>query len=169
MSSPESVILRAVLIGIGATIFLDVCAALLAQLFKMPPMNWSLVGRWIGHMRNGRLVHENIARVDAVPGETAIGWVAHYLIGIAYGLLLVVISGREWLVEPTMLPPLFLSWVMLLAPFFVMMPGMGSGIAGSKTPNPNVARLRSFIGHSIFGAGLFTTAVATAYLWPTSA
>lgn len=66
--------------------------------------------------------------------------------------------------QPTLLPPLILSWLLLVAPYFLMMPGMGSGIAGVKTPKPNVTRLKSLIGHSIFGFGMYGSALLSASL-----
>jgi hypothetical protein len=40
-----------------------------------------------------------------------------------------------------------------------MQPGMGAGIAASKTPNPNVARLRSIVTHTVYGIGLYGSAL----------
>jgi Protein of unknown function (DUF2938) len=36
-----------------------------------------------------------------------------------------------------------------------MQPGMGAGIAASRTPRPAVARLHSLVTHGIFGLGLY--------------
>src|SRR5262245_33531013 len=36
--------------------------------------------------------------------------------------------------------------------------GHGYGMAGSRTPKPNVTRLKSVIGHSMFGIGMYMTA-----------
>jgi hypothetical protein len=44
--------------------------------------------------------------------------------------LLLAICGPAWAERPTVLPPLILSLALLAAPFFVMQPGMGAGIAG---------------------------------------
>jgi hypothetical protein len=52
----------------------------------------------------------------------------------------------------------------LLAPFFIMQPGIGARIAASKTPNPNVARLRSIVAHTVFGIGLYGSALPSALL-----
>jgi hypothetical protein len=46
------------------------------------------------------------------------------------------------------------------APFFLMQPGMGAGIAASRTPRPNAARLQSLLTHAVFGLGLYITAWA---------
>ncbi|HYE51723.1 MAG TPA: DUF2938 family protein [Azospirillaceae bacterium] len=54
---------------------------------------------------------------------------------------------------------MILALGLLVAPFFIMMPGMGSGIAGSRTPEPAMTRLKSLGEHSVFGLGLYGTAL----------
>lgn len=103
-----------------------------------------------------------MANAPLVKGEAAIGWIGHYVIGISYGLLLVAFWGQPWIAQPSSLPPLLLSWALLVAPYFIMMPGMGAGFAGSKTPKLTIARLKSVAGHSIFGLGMYATALALA-------
>lgn len=83
----------------------------------------------------------------------------HYLIGIGYGLLLVAIQGVDWLRSPTLGAPMALSLGLLVLPYFVMMPGMGMGIAASRTGKPDIARLKSLAGHSVFGSGMYPTAL----------
>jgi hypothetical protein len=63
---------------------------------------------------------------------------------------------------------MLLAWVLLVAPYFIMMPGMGMGIAGSRTPQPKVTRLKSVMGHSVFGLGMYATGRLLALYWPTS-
>jgi hypothetical protein len=43
----------------------------------------------------------------------------------------------------------------------VMQPAMGAGIAASRTPRPNLARLRSVVTHTVYGLGLY----ASAWMW----
>ena len=50
--------------------------------------------------------------------------------------------------------------VTVLAPFLIMQPGMGAGIAASRTPRPGAARLQSLITHAVFGFGLYLAASA---------
>ena len=47
-----------------------------------------------------------------------------------------------------------------------MMPGMGAGIAGAKTPKPNVTRLKALVAHSVFGLGMYATALALTQVKP---
>lgn len=151
-----------ILVGIGGTIVLDIYAWLLATFFGLPATNWLLVGRWIGHMKSGKFIQSALPKAEKIPGELIIGWVVHYLIGIAYGLILMFCVNPQWVQFPTLVPSLLVAWVGIAAPFFIMMPGMGAGIAGAKTPNPTVTRLRSFAGHSVFGVGMFLTALVLA-------
>ena len=159
MTEGIEIAIGAALVGIGGTVILDLWASLLQRFFGVSAANWAMVGRWVGHMPAGRFVHENIGRAAPVSGELAIGWIVHYAIGILYGLLLVGLWGVEWLRQPTLLPPMILALGLLVAPYFIMMPGMGSGIAGAKTPKPNMTRLKSVVGHSVFGLGMYVTAL----------
>jgi hypothetical protein len=46
-----------------------------------------------------------------------------------------------------------------LVPYLVMQPSFGLGFAASKTPNPNQARLKSLMTHTVFGVGLYLWAL----------
>jgi hypothetical protein len=45
-----------------------------------------------------------------------------------------------------------------------MQPGMGAGVAASRTPRPATARLHSLVTHGIFGLGLYAAGWATSLL-----
>jgi hypothetical protein len=45
-----------------------------------------------------------------------------------------------------------------------MQPGMGAGIAASRAPRPNAARLQSLVTHTIFGLGLYVAGLVLNYL-----
>ena len=169
MSSAAELVVKAALIGIGGTIVLDLWALFTARVMGLPATNWAMVGRWFGNMPRGQLVQGTMTTAKPVTGELAIGWMAHYAIGIFYGLLLPAFWGRDWLDRPTLLPAMILAWVLLVAPWFMMMPGMGMGIAGSRTPRPTITRLRSAMNHSVFGLGMYATAIALALTWPAAA
>ena len=151
----------AVLIGTGATGFLDLWSAARARLSGAPMPDYSLVGRWLAHMVRGRLLHDAIAKSAPVKGERLIGWAAHYLIGIAFAAALLIGWGPEWAREPTLIPALIVGIGSVAAPFLLMQPGMGLGIAARRAPNPAAARLRSIITHAIFGLGLYAAGWAT--------
>ncbi|HKU46580.1 MAG TPA: DUF2938 domain-containing protein [Burkholderiales bacterium] len=146
---------NATLIGTGATAVMDLWGVVRQRAFGIPNANYGLVGRWIAWMPRGRFRHERIAATPAVKGEKAIGWAAHYAIGIAFAGLLVVLQGPQ----PTLASALMVGIGTVAAPFLLMQPGMGAGIAASRTPRPNAARLQSLVTHAVFGFGLYAAAL----------
>ena len=148
-------IVTSVLTGVGATLVMDVWGVVRKQLFGIPPADYGMVGRWIGHMAHGQFRHERIAAASPITGERILGWSSHYLIGIAFACGFVWIVGFEWLRHPTLAPALVFGIATVVAPFLMMQPGMGAGIAASRTPKPNTARLQSLMTHTAFGVGLW--------------
>lgn len=162
MSDVLELAIRVVLSGIGATVILDLWSFFLKSIFAVPLPDYAMVGRWVGHFPRGCFVHESVANASGVAGEHLIGWTVHYGIGILYAGVRVAFVGANWVSAPTVLPALIVGVTTLAAPLFIMQPAMGMGIASSKTPNPNVARLRSFAAHIVFGFGLYLSAVVLA-------
>ncbi|WP_116473081.1 DUF2938 domain-containing protein [Zobellella maritima] len=148
-------LLFAVFIGVGATVVMDLWGFARKPLFGIPPPNYALVGRWIAYMTHGRFRHNAISASAPVRGEHILGWTFHYLTGIAFAAFLIVIWGPEWVRQPTMGPALTVGIGTVVAPFLLMQPGMGAGIAASRTPRPASARLQSLVAHTVFGLGLY--------------
>jgi len=157
-------LLSAVAVGLGATLFMDLCALLLKRAFGTPSANYCLVGRWFRHMPEGTFRHESIASSSPKSFECAAGWIAHYIIGVVYALVLVALVAGDWLARPTLMPPLLLGIGTVLIPFLVMQPSFGLGVAASRAPSPMQARLRSLMAHIVFGVGLYVCAVGVSYV-----
>lgn len=161
------IIVRAIAIGVGATLVMDVWGVLLKRGFGVRGLDYAMVGRWLGHMPAGRFAHASIAAAAPVRGERVLGWIVHYATGIVFAGLLLAICGAGWARRPTMLPALVMGLATVAAPFLLMQPGMGLGVAASNTPYPHVARLRSLVTHTVFGFGLYGAAwvLAWALAW----
>lgn len=157
---------RTVLLGIGATAFTDLWGLARGPLLGVPAPDYRLVGRWIGHMRDGCFRHASIARAAPVAHESVIGWVVHYLTGIAFGFLLIALAGNRWLARPLLLPALLVGVGTVAAPFLIMQPAMGAGVASSRSTRPGSARLQSLLTHCAFGIGLYATGLVTQWLHP---
>jgi energy-converting hydrogenase Eha subunit B len=155
-----------IVIGIGATFVMDIWSVVRRLLFGVQFPNYRLVGRWIAHMAGGRFLHKSIAASPPLYGEVLIGWTAHYVIGIGFAGMLTAAYGMAWCREPTVAPALGVGLATVLAPFLIMQPGMGAGMAASRTANPTAARLQSLISHVVFGLGLYVSALAVSWLAP---
>lgn len=157
-------VLRVVAVGVGATLVMDAWALVLRHVYGVAGLDYRMVGRWLGHMAGGRFRHDGIGRAAPVPAEAAIGWAAHYAIGIGFAAGLVVVQGDNWLQAPTVAPALLTGVVTVVAPLLVLQPALGLGVAASRTPAPGAARARSLITHLVFGTGLYVAARLTAAL-----
>ena len=163
MSTMLELAVRALLIGVGATLVMDLWALVLRR-FGVPSLDFALLGRWIGHLPTGTLVHESIAKAAPVRGERLLGWGAHYSIGVAFAGVLLATFGPGWAQSPTLWPALLIGVATVVAPLFILQPALGAGIASSKTPRPFFNTMKSLATHAVFGAGLYLAAVATAPL-----
>lgn len=161
-----SYLVSTLITGIGATAVMDIWGLVRKPLLGIARPDYGLVGRWLGHMTHGRFRHESIATSPRVRGECLIGWVAHYLTGIGFAAVLIGSRGLAWVQHPTIGPAFIVGIATVAAPFLLMQPGMGAGIAASRTPRPGAARLQSLITHAVFGLGLYAAGWAAHLICP---
>lgn len=150
---------KGVVVGVGATVLMDVWAIVLWKAFGQARPNWAPVGRWFWHLKNGVIFHDDIGKVEPYGHELALGWTSHYAVGILYGVILALIVGDSWFAAPTFLPAWILGIVTVGAGWFLLQPGLGIGVAASKLPNANKVRLLNLVSHTVFALGLFGTAL----------
>lgn len=165
MSDKIELAVRAIAIGVGGTMAMDLWAALLRR-FGVPSLNFAFLGRWVGHVPKGRWMHDSIAKAEPVAGELLIGWGTHYAIGITFATLLLATFGLSWARSPSLLPSLFIGVATVVAPLFVLQPALGAGIASSKTPSPVLNSIKSVVTHAVFGLGMYLAALVAAWLIP---
>ncbi|AOB27244.1 DUF2938 domain-containing protein [Bordetella bronchiseptica] len=164
MASQEMIV-RVVLVGMGATVVMDAWTMALRRL-GVPVLDYALVGRWVGHWRHGRFAHADIRQALAVRGEAALGWGLHYATGVLFAGLLAGFAGQAWLRAPSPGPALAVGVATVLLPWFVMQPALGAGVASSRTPTPVRNCLRSVVTHAVFGLGMYLAAAAIVWAWP---
>lgn len=159
---------RIVALGIGATAFTDLVVLVRSRCFGIPSLDYAMVGRWMGHLPKGQLIHRPITKSDPIPGEKLLGWTAHYLIGVGFAGLFLMAASPRWLDRPDLLSALFFGLLTVAAPFLLLQPCLGAGLAARKTPRPQIARLRSVFTHLVFGLGLWITGWGMALFVPQS-
>jgi hypothetical protein len=148
-------LISAILIGLGATLTTDLWALFLKRAFKITVPNYCLIGRWLRTMPEGIFRHSSIVSTPEKSAECMVGWIAHYMIGITFAMVFIALAGNNWIQHPTLIPALLFGIITVSAPFFIMQPAFGLGLAASKTSNPTQARLRSLMNHAMFGIGLY--------------
>ena len=163
MDIPLEALARVAAIGVIATACMDAWLLLLNRM-GVPTLNFALIGRWVGHWPRGVFLHGAIAKAPPVKHELALGWCFHYATGIAFAALLLAVSGVDWMRNPTPGPAILLGVTTVVAPWLVMQPAMGAGIASSRTPAPGKNRARSLANHFIFGLGLYVAGLFVAWI-----
>lgn len=158
------IVIAGAIMGVFGTAAMDLWTIALARFAAQSPPNWAMPGRWVVHLTQGTVFHDAIGEPARVPGELQIGWVFHYAVGIVYGIVLAMIMGTGWLAQPTFLPALIFSLLMVSFGWFLLQPGMGLGWAASKTPNPWKVRIMNLAGHTVFALGLWAGALVSGSL-----
>ncbi|GHG86153.1 DUF2938 domain-containing protein [Pseudodonghicola xiamenensis] len=153
---------EATFLGAGATLIMDLVALARRRLFDTPSLDYALVGRWLGSLPKGRLVHRPITKSPPITGERPLGWAAHYLIGIIFAAAFLLIAPLSPGAGPSLPSALLFGLATVGAPFFLLHPCLGAGIAARATPRPWVARRNSMTAHLSFGLGLWITGWAQA-------
>jgi hypothetical protein len=164
MSIEANDIIGAIAVGIGATLVMDLWNLFLKRTFGIASLNYCLLGRWLRHMPSGTFRHVSITAAPQKSLECKVDWSAHYTIGVVFGLVFVVLASGDWLARPTLLPALLFGIGTVVFPFFIMQPSLGLGVAASRTPKPTQARLKSLATHTVFGVGLYLSALGVSYV-----
>ncbi|HUL01789.1 MAG TPA: DUF2938 domain-containing protein [Gemmatimonadales bacterium] len=164
MSSHAHDILGVIAIGIGASLVMDLWNLFLKRTFRIPSLNYCLLGRWLRHMPGGTVRHASITAAPQTPLECPVGWIAHYTIGVVCARVFIGLTSGGWLARPTLLPALLYGMGTVVFPFFILQPSFGLGMAASRTPNPTQARLKSLVTHTVFGVELYVCALGVSYV-----
>ncbi|MDA1098437.1 MAG: DUF2938 family protein [Proteobacteria bacterium] len=127
--------------------------------------DWHLVGRWVAYLGRGILGHNNIANTPAARHEFSLGWLFHYLVGIYFAAIYLVILALGLQQPPGLLNGLAFGMITVLAPWLILIPGLGGGVFAWKTERPNFVRITSLSVHGMFGIGLYLGTLIYAAIW----
>lgn len=145
--------------GILSTVALDIWVTLVQKLTGLPATNWGMVGRWFSGIPRGQWVLRDGSSAPSA-GEKALGWVFHYLIGIGYSVLIVLLWGTGFVHTPTVIPVAIVGVIVsTLAGLMILMPGLGAGFMGSKLPNQGVTFVYVVVAHVVYALALYGAAI----------
>ncbi|WP_025732585.1 DUF2938 family protein [Carnimonas nigrificans] len=149
------VLAYSLVVGCIATLLLDAWALLL-QAAGMGGSNWGAVGQWVKGLGKGEFFHPGSAAPAVSQQDKAVGWLFHYVVGIIYALLLVVIGGTHFIEAPTWAPIIWVGFVLsTLCGLLILVPALGGGLLASKTPNQAKSIGLMLAGHAVFSIGLY--------------
>lgn len=146
--------------GLGATILTDI-VGVLRQGWRTTHGFYCLVGRWIGSLRQSGLAHHDIRTSAPIAAEAPLGWTAHIILGIAYGICFAFLFGASAFDMPQLWQGLSIGLFTVLVPWLIFQPLFGWGFAMAKAPEPWKLRMKGVITHTVFGLGIWICAVMT--------
>ena len=148
-------IANALIVGIAATLMLDVAQQLMKLVMNWPVTNWAIIGRWAAYLPQGRFVHKTIGKTPPVKNELALGWLVHYGVGIAYGAIYLFLVYAIAGTGPGFVPAMAFGVVSVAVTWFMMEPILGAGVMAANTDDPNTKRAHDLGSHLGFGLGLY--------------
>ena len=148
-------ILNVLIVGIVATLTLDIVQQLMKLILKWPVTNWAIIGRWAAHLPEGQFVNRSIGTTPPVKNELALGWLVHYGVGITYGAIYLFLVYVVFGTGLSFVPAMAFGILSVAVTWFMMEPNLGAGVMGGNTSEPKVTRMHDFASHLGFGLGLY--------------
>ncbi len=156
----ENIVVFCLFVGIGSTIALDIWVTLVKKITGIPPTDWGVVGRWLKAFPTGQFVVDNSNPNPPSTLEKIIGWLFHYVVGIAYAALIIIIFGSEFISAPTLLPTIVVGLILsTFAGLAILMPGLGGGFFGRLLPNKLVTYIYLIVAHGVFAFAQYGLAI----------
>ncbi len=151
----EMFFLEMILMGICATLVMDILARVFGRLKVIrPKVSPEIIGRWSLYMLKGKFFHRDINMTPALPNEILTSWISHYAIGIVLaGIYLLfelhypVFADRFWMA-------IIFGILTVFLPLLWLFPSIGIGFLASKTPQKSPYITTSLVNHTDFGLGL---------------
>ena len=125
---------RSVVIGILATISMDVLSVTALKLGWIAFLPPRLTGRWFASMARGQFVHSDIGQAPPINHEMAVAAPMHYVIGITLALVYLLASSSLGLSPRSPIPALGFALCSSVLPWLLMFPAMGYGWFGLHGP-----------------------------------
>jgi hypothetical protein len=150
-----------ILMGIFATLIMDILAVLLAKAKLIHPfIAPEYIGRWFLYMFRGKFIHQDIHKAPALKNEKFWCLISHYAIGIALAGAYLFLELKEPIIRENLWMPLIFGMATVFLPWFWLLPSIGLGFMASKSSLRSIILRTNLVNHTIFGVGLFLWVVS---------
>lgn len=150
------ILVEAILFGVWATLFMDICAKILSKWKLIHPfITQEELGRWFLYLFKGEFFHRDISRTPPLKNEKLWSHISHYLIGIfltGFYLYLVtkfpLINNQTWL-------SIIYGMATIVFPWFWLLPSLNLGFVARKSEKRLQIIKTNMLNHTNFGLGIF--------------
>ena len=150
----SDVLIKAFVVGMCATLLMDLLNFLGAKLELVAQFRPSMLGRWITRLVRGEFILQDIRKAPPAKGELVIGEIAHYTIGGVLAVLFVLLARAAGLPVTNMAVAIVYGVLTSVFAWFILFPSYGFGVFGKRGPHHMKPLKTSLYGHFNFGLGL---------------
>ena len=147
-------VVTGVVAGVLGTLMMDSLNLLCARTGMISKIDVGMIGRMAVGWARGRFRYGHPSEVEQVANEMLYGYVTHYTIGV--GLSVPYVLGWNLLVGGPASPVWAIAYgvVTTVASYFFVLPSMGLGVFGRRSPEGIRLALSSLANHLFYGVGI---------------
>ena len=147
-------IVTGVVAGVLGTLAMDLLNSLFARTGLITKIEVEMIGRMAVGWTRGRFLYGHPSEMQQIANEKLYGYVTHYAIGV--GLAVPYVLGWDILVGGPASPVWAIAYgvATTVASVFLVLPSMGLGVLGWRSPEGIKAPLSSLANHLFFGIGI---------------
>ncbi len=150
-----------ILMGIWATLFMDLLAVILVKSKTVrPTIEPQYIGRWALYLLKGKFIHEDIRKTPASKNEKPAALISHFLIGIVLIGIYLFLELKVPAIRDQLWVPLVFGAATIILPWLWLYPSIGIGFLALKSPKRSDYITLSIINHTNFGIGMMIWIVA---------
>ena len=153
-------IVTGVVAGVLGTLVMDSFNHLFSRTGMLLKIDVGMIGRMSAGWARGRFRYRHPGEMEQVANELLYGYITHYTIGV--GLAVTYMLGWDLLVGGPASPvwALVYGFATTVASHFFVLPSMGLGVFGRRSPEGIKGPLSPLANHLFYGVGI---AVAVAF------
>jgi hypothetical protein len=147
-------VVTGVVAGVLGTLIMDSLNLLCARTGMISKIDVRMIGRMAVGWTRGRFRYGHPSEVEPVANEMLYGYVMHYAIGVA--LAVPYVLGWNFLVGGPPSPVWSIAYgvVTTVASWFFVLPSMGLGAFGRRSPEGIKLAISSLANHLFYGVGI---------------
>jgi len=149
------ILLQGIISGLFATIMFDLFQISLNFGYGIDKPKWNLLGRYFLGYKESKFIRKNLIDDEELENELLWGYFFHYLIGIIYGIVFVILNFLLFNYPSIFLAYIFGFSTVLGAWCFLMPFAYNLGFFASKSEQRINLLTQNLIAHFVFGTGLF--------------
>jgi len=147
-------VITGVVAGVIGTLVMDALNLLFARAGILTKIDVAMIGRMAVGWTRGRFSYGHPNEMKSVEHELFYGYLAHFTIGIALAVPFVLGWGN--FVEGPISPVWAVAYGLAttVASHFLVLPSMGLGVCGMRSPEGTKLALSSLANHLFYGVGI---------------